>query len=546
MERKVFRDSVTPLPAQGGLTPNGLLVHAADAKPTDDVMTVLFSLEVPAGVRRDIEQRVAAGEVVPERELQQMYTSDAAARESLIAWLQREGFQVTDVTPDGTGVYATARADQIEKSLAVTMTRVTKDGVTFPAAANAPSLPADVGSGVHAIIGLQPFRQMNKHSRRLPVSAVRRPHAVAAGVGVAVAEAPQEVAAAAVPVPPYTVANILRAYRADGLGVTGNGQTIAILIDTFPNDSDLEAFWTRNNLPVTLSQIEKVNVSGGALPPPEGEETLDAAWSSGIAQGATVRIYATGSLSFVDLDRALDRIIADLPSHPGLRQLSISLGLGELFMGGPLGEVATQHQKFLRLAAAGVNVFVSSGDAGSNPDETGHGSNGPLQAEYESSDSAVVGVGGTSLRFSGGAKLKERAWAGSGGGTSIFFARPSWQNAPGVPPGNERLVPDVSLAADPNTGALLVFQGQEIQIGGTSWSAPMWAGFCALINEARVRAGKAPLGFLNPLIYPLAGSPCFRDIEQGSNGEFTSGPGYDLVTGLGVPVVKELLAKLTN
>src|SRR5690349_11181774 len=47
------------------------------------------------------------------------------------------------------------------------------------------------------------------------------------------------------------------------------------------------------------------------------------------------------------------------------------------------GEVAAQHQKFLRLAAAGVNVFVSSGDAGSNPDQTGHGTGGPLQAEYE-------------------------------------------------------------------------------------------------------------------------------------------------------------------
>ena len=67
------------------------------------------------------------------------------------------------------------------------------------------------------------------------------------------------------------------------------------------------------------------------------------------------------------IDRALDRIIADLPSQPGMRQLSISLGLGETFMAP--AEVATEHTKFLHLAAAGVNVFVSSGDAGSNPDE---------------------------------------------------------------------------------------------------------------------------------------------------------------------------------
>jgi kumamolisin len=543
MDRKVFQDSVMPLPASGGLTSNGLMVHAADAKPTDDVMTVLFSLEVPAAVQKDVEDRVARGEVIPETELKQVYTSDASAREALISWLQQQGFEITDVNSDGTAVYATARADQIEKSLAVNMTRVTKDGVTFPAAANAPSLPADIGRSVHAIIGLQPFRQMNKHSRRFPAAAVRTAQPAGVGVGAAVAVASP---AAAAPAPPYTVASILTAYNANGLGVTGKGQTIAILIDTFPADSDLTAFWSRNKLPITLSQIQKVNVTGKPLPPPEGEETLDASWASGIAPGATIRIYATGSLNFVDLDKALDRIIADLPTQPGLRQLSISLGLGETFLGGPQGEVATQHQKFLRLAAAGVNVFVSSGDAGSNPDNTGHSSNGPLQAEYEASDSSVVGVGGTTLNFTSGGQVQETAWAGSGGGKSIFFTRPSWQTAPGVPSGTQRLVPDVSLAADPNTGAFLVLQGQDIQIGGTSWSAPMWAGFCALINEARVKAGKPALGFLNPLIYPLAGTPAFRDVTKGSNGGFSAGTGYDLVTGLGTPMVKELLARLNS
>src|SRR6202008_4511576 len=116
------------------------------------------------------------------------------------------------------------------------------------------------------------------------------------------------------------------------------------------------------------TRVEKINVKGGPLPPPSGEETLDVEWSSGIAPDAKVRVYASGTLKFVDLDRALDRIIADLPSNPGMRQLSISLGLGEQFLGGPNGEVRTQHAKFLRLAAAGVNVFVSSGDAGSRPD----------------------------------------------------------------------------------------------------------------------------------------------------------------------------------
>ena len=246
----------------------------------------------------------------------------------------------------------------------------------------------------------------------------------------------------------------------------------------------------------------------------------------------------------MDLDKALDQIIRDLPTQPGLKQLSISLGLGETFMAPD--EVTTQHQKLLRIAAAGVNVFVSSGDAGSNPDNTGHSSSGPTQAEYESSDSAVVGVGGTSLTLdTNGNVITEKAWTGSGGGKSVLFnSRPPWQKGPGVPAGNQRLVPDVSISADPNKGAFLVLQGKTIGIGGTSWSAPMWAGICALLNEARANAGKPSLPFLNTIVYSLIGGGHLRDISSGSNGAFSAGPGYDLVTGVGVPNVKALVRAL--
>ena len=128
---------------------------------------------------------------------------------------------------------------------------------------------------------------------------------------------------------------LLKAYNADDLPVSGKGQTIAILIDTFPADTDLTTFWAQNGINTTLAQIEKISVSGAPPSPPEGEETLDTEWTSGIAPGAKIRIYASGSLAFVDLDMALDQIFADLPSQPEMRQLSISLGLGEKFFGGP-------------------------------------------------------------------------------------------------------------------------------------------------------------------------------------------------------------------
>jgi kumamolisin len=535
--RKVFHDSVTPLPAQAGLTAEGLLVHATRPEQRNERMNILFSFSLPSDAQSALEEKVAKGETISPDDLKLKYAPKAENVESLKHWLKSQSFTNIEVSKDGAGVYAQAPIDQIEKSLDVKMVRVTKGGLTFTAAQNPPSLPADVGAAVQGIIGLQPFRHAHKH-RALRSTGERNRVAM----GHADVPANRNDANA----PPYLVREILKAYGADALQVTGAGQTIGILIDTVPSDSDVQSFWRKNELPVNAARVENVNVNGAQLPPTEGEETLDVEWASGIASGAKVKVYASGSLNFVDLDKALDRILADVSTDKTLRQVSISLGLGERFFGGLNGEVAAQHQKFLKLAALGVNVFVSSGDSGSNPDQTGHGA-GPLQVEYESSDPYVVAVGGTSLRLAANGQVStESAWEGSGGGKSTYFKRPSWQRGAGFPSGTRRLVPDVSAAADPATGAFVFLQGKVEQIGGTSWSAPVWAGFCALINEARLKANKAPLPFLPPLLYPLAGSSCFRDITEGTNGNYEAGAGYDLVTGLGTPNVAKLIEALTK
>ena len=565
-ERKIFQDSVTPLPEEEGLTHEGFLMKRVKPRHRDETMTLFFSLAIAPEKLAELEERVAKGEVLSRAQLQKRYAPPASARKEVVAWLRKQGFKITEISKNGIGVYTKASVDLIEKTLGVTTTRVTKEGITYTAAQNAPSLPASIGNYIHAIIGLQPFRHAQKHNRRVMPSGGNHASLVAAGGAAAALKRSVKgvskkgttkkttskmsestpLASPNIPnSPPYMVKEILKAYNADSLSVTGKGQTIAILIDTFPNEADLKAFWKANNLPVTIKQIQGVNVKGGYLPPLESEETLDVEWSSGIAPGATIRVYAAGSLQLPDLDLALDRIISEVPYYPSMRQLSISLGIGELYMAP--AEVATQHTKFLWLSALGVNVFISSGDAGSNPDRTGHQATGATQVEYQSSDTNVIAVGGTTLTLTPkGAVQSEVAWSGGGGGKSVLFARPSWQTGVGVPAGNERLVPDVSFAADPTHGCFLVFQGQVIQSGGTSWSAPVWAGFCALINEARLKAKKPPLPFLNTVLYPLLGSSSFRDIDTGTNGAFTAGPGYDLVTGLGVPSVKDLISALTQ
>ena len=334
--RKVFANSVTPLPLH-----RGLIVAAAEVSHNDDTMQILFSLPIPPDAKARLEAKVARGEVVSPQELERDYSAKAADADKLVAWLKEQGFEVTHITPNHTGIYARATVAQISKSLEVQMARVTRDGITYNAARNAPSLPSDVGDGVHAIIGLQPFRHAYKNSRmRTPSNGNR------ASLGSENEEKPtppktRSFATASAPAPtpnianapPYLVREILKAYNGESLGLTGAGQTIAILIDTFPADADLKKFWKVNGLPETLNRIEKINVQGGTLPAMEGEETLDAQWTSGIAPDAKVRIYASGSLTFPDLDLALDQIIADMATEPGMRQLSISLGLGETFMG---------------------------------------------------------------------------------------------------------------------------------------------------------------------------------------------------------------------
>ncbi|MGA8332950.1 MAG: protease pro-enzyme activation domain-containing protein, partial [Mycobacterium sp.] len=168
VERKVFADSVVPLPDEPGLTPRGLMVQDVAPAQLNDQMRLLFSLQIPPKAEAELEKRVAGGEVVSPEELQQKYAADPEDRKKLVAWLKRQHFDVTGVSPDGTSVYATANADQIGKSLDVDMVRVTKEGVTYTAAKNAPSLPADVGKSVQAIIGLQPFHQARKHFRMGP------------------------------------------------------------------------------------------------------------------------------------------------------------------------------------------------------------------------------------------------------------------------------------------------------------------------------------------------------------------------------------------
>jgi subtilase family serine protease len=158
-------------------------------------------------------------------------------------------------------------------------------------------------------------------------------------------------------------------------------------------------------------------------------------------------------------------------------------------------------------------------------------------------------VGGTTLssNITTGAYSSESSWgsgsSGGGGGISSKWSLPSWQSGLGTASNGAsgttfRMVPDVSLDANPNTG-YSIYQGGSWQlVGGTSAAAPLWAAFAAVVNQGRLANGEARVGFMNPTLYQYGAggtaSSLFHDIADGStNRHYAAVSGYDLSTGLG-------------
>ncbi len=469
----------------------------------------------------ELRARIAQGRLVTRAEMEARYFPLEADYLNVVGWLRSQGFIVTQTDPARLGISARGTVAQLAAALQVGFVRRQANGRNFPSAVDAPSLPLSVAAPVLSVNGLQPDIQLRRHSRRLTPQL--NAHVTTQGTTA----------------PPFYPREILKAYNGDTLTADGSGQKIGIVIDTFPLDSDLTSFWSQAGVSQSLGNIEKVQVVSGTLPAPGGEETLDVEWASSIAPGAKVRVYASLDLSFVHIDQVFQQIVNELPGQPALKQISISLGLGENFVGS--GQLQTDAQYFASMAAAGVTVYVSSGDSGSNE-------GGQLQVSYFASDVSVAGVGGTRLLLNGntGAVSSETVWSGSGGGVSSNFSRPSWQVGPGIGLGGNRLVPDVAAVADPNTGGFVVLNGAVYQYGGTSWSAPIWAGISARINQGRIAAAMPALGLLGPKVYPLIGTTSFRDITSGSNGAYNAAAGHDVCTGIGVPQVANLYTALTT
>jgi kumamolisin len=169
----------------------------------------------------------------------------------------------------------------------------------------------------------------------------------------------------------------------------------------------------------------------------------------------------------------------------------------------------------------------------------------------------MTSVGGTTLSTTAsGSWVAAQAWfypaltVGTGGGTSALFDRPLWQrNVLANQHADHRLIPDVAAVGDRFTGVKIVYNGAVMLGGGTSQSAPIWAGLAAVMDQYLIEHGGRPMGDLNPLLYQIAAGaarPAFRDVTLGGNAVYPAAPGYDLTTGLGVPDVANLTQNILD
>jgi subtilase family serine protease len=353
----------------------------------------------------------------------------------------------------------------------------------------------------------------------------------------------------------YTPIQIRTAYGISSIlfgSLQGNGagQTIAIVdayddpafVDSISagfSSSDLARFDKQFGLPDPPSFLKlDQNGSSTNLPGPdpagagnpqgnwEIEEALDVEWAHAIAPAANIVLIECNSNSSSDLYTG----VVTAAARNGVSVVSLSWGSSE-FNG---------EQNFdSDLAHAGVTVVASTGDGGSPGDYPAYSPN-------------VLAVGGTNLYLgSNNSYGSETGWSGSGGGSSSYESEPAYQD--GAQSTGRRTIPDVAFDAAPNTGVAVYDSyndtngsGPWEQVGGTSLSAPSWAGLIAIADQGRVAAGGTTLTGPTqtlPALYSLP-STDFNDVTAGSNGGFSAHAGYDEVTGLGTPKANLLVPAL--
>jgi len=486
----------------------------------------------------------------------------------ITSWLARGGFTIDEVAPGRGWINFSGAVRDVERVFRTHIDEYEVDGRRYHANANSPSVPRALSDLVAGIVSLHNFprQPMNHGIRKLDTV----PDASGSERYVDPKFDSSTGAHFVAPADFATIYNVNALYNA---GVTGAGQSIAIVGRTDIALADVQFFRSNFGLPANdpifvHNGVDPGNLHGGE----EGEADLDVEWSGAVARNAMIRFVISKSTATTDGVDLSAQFIVNNNTAP---IMSTSFGQCESSMGAT--ENAFYNNLWSQAASEGITAFVSSGDrgaagcnGGSDPSGSGAAVSGLASTPFN------VAVGGTQFadtanpgafwastnnattKGSALSYIPEVAWNESGnvaggsglwssaGGRSTIYAKPSFQSGVGVPADGKRDVPDVSLTAAGHDG-YLVIQGHTATVsglgavGGTSASSPSFAGLMALVDQKTAQRW----GNANTKFYALAaaqnagtGPVIFHDITSGNNSVpgvtgFSCGTGYDAVTGLG-------------
>jgi len=296
------------------------------------------------------------------------------------------------------------------------------------------------------------------------------------------------------------------------------------------------------------------------------EAALDVDYIMGVAPGLKTEFWYWAGMDFCGDLQNWTNTILKTEDAPLVHSVSYGWQGNISELGCKPAAVTATDVNFAKLAAKGISIIIASGDSGSGyspfPGDSDKKKLPKLWPSWPASSPWVTSVGSTRfIKQSVTEPEMATDQFGSGGGFSTQFKQFKAQEkavqhylkiAKDLPPAGSfpttgRATPDVSALGE----GFQVIAGGEVQsVGGTSASTPTFASLVGLLNEARLKAGKPAMGYLNPFLYQNADA--FTDITVGTNaidrgGEkvkygYACAKGWDPATGLGTPKFGKLLA----
>jgi subtilase family serine protease len=457
------------------------------------------------------------------------FGATAGDYKTVVAWAKANGLTVTATTPNRRLVAVEGSVDRVNRAFGVKVSNY-----RHPTEARAFYSPDREPHCVGLSLPLLQITGMNNYV--LPHPMLRHEAAATSVTGSG-------------PSGEYLPSDMRAAYYGKG-PLTGAGQSIGIFSFDGYLASDVQLYYSKTGMSSTVP-IRNVLVGGfsGACTTvssptsstcDDGEQVLDIVNAIGMAPGIKQILFYEGSSD--------TEILNQMATDNVAKVLSSSWGWNP-------ADAASDDPIFQEFAAQGQSFVNASGDNGEFNSST---------YSFPGVDPYITEVGGTELTTTGpgGAWSAETGWPQSGGGHVSGTPIPGWQQLTGVINssnlGSTTLRNSPDVAAEANFDNPTVVNGRFVTgFGGTSFAAPRWAGFLALVNQQSVANGRGTVGFINPALYNLgvssSYSSAFHDITSGSNppaaGDgpgFNAVPGYDLVTGWGSPAGAGLINQLAG